>query len=134
MAVGAQRPERAQAAHVALAARGHALVQPVHLGRDLARHLVTVALFLFQRLVAPALELAETAVEPPGHALVDPERGPRQVLQEAPVMADQYQRRANGGQLFFQPFDRRQVEVVGRLVEQQDIRFRRQHAGERAAP
>ena len=32
-----------------------------------------------------------------------------------------------------QPFDRRQVEMIGRLVEQKYIRLRRQHARKRGA-
>ena len=36
-------------------------------------------------------------------------------------------------ELGFEPFDGRQVEMVGRLVEQQDIGLGRQHAGERGA-
>ena len=34
----------------------------------------------------------------------------------------------------FQPFDGRQVEMVGRLVEQQDVGLGRQHVGQRRAP
>ena len=34
----------------------------------------------------------------------------------------------------FQPFDGRQVEMVGRLVEDQDVGLRRQHARQRRAP
>ncbi len=37
-------------------------------------------------------------------------------------------------QLVLQPFDRRQVEMVGRLVEQQNVGLGRQHARERSAP
>ena len=35
--------------------------------------------------------------------------------------------------LALQPFDGRQVEMVGRLVEQQDIRLGREDAGQRGA-
>ena len=37
------------------------------------------------------------------------------------------------GQARLEPFDGRQVEVVGRLVEQQDVGRRRQHVGQRGA-
>ena len=48
-------------------------------------------------------------------------------------MADQHQSRAQALQFAFQPFDGRQVEMVGRLVEQQNVGLRRQHPGERRA-
>ena len=40
----------------------------------------------------------------------------------------------NDLQLFFQQFDRRHVEVVGRLVQQQDVRIMREGVGEGDAP
>ena len=54
-------------------------------------------------------------------------------VEEAPVVADQHQRRARSRELVLQPFDRRQVEMVGRLVEQQDVGLGREHARERGA-
>ena len=48
-------------------------------------------------------------------------------------MADEHDGRFHGAQLLFQPFDGRQVEVVGRLVEQQRVGLGRKHAGEREA-
>jgi hypothetical protein len=42
-------------------------------------------------------------------------------------------KRAALDQLAFQPFDGRQVEMVGRLVEQQDIRLWRHDAGQGCA-
>ncbi len=48
-------------------------------------------------------------------------------------MADEHERPALRREGCFQPFDGRHVEVVGRLVEQQDVRLRRQHPGERGA-
>ena len=46
-------------------------------------------------------------------------------------MADQHQRAALCGETRLQPLDGRQVEVVGRLVQQQDVRPGRQHVGQR---
>jgi hypothetical protein len=42
-------------------------------------------------------------------------------------MADDDQRRAAAGEFAFQPFDGGEVEMVGRLVQEQDIGRRRQH-------
>ena len=49
-------------------------------------------------------------------------------------MADQHDAGAQAGQLLFQPFDAGKIEMVGRLVQQQDVGFRRQHAGQSGAP
>ncbi len=46
-------------------------------------------------------------------------------------MADQHDGRLDRFQLGFQPLDGRQVEVVGGLVEQQNVGFRGHHAGQR---
>ena len=48
-------------------------------------------------------------------------------------MADEHQRASAARELGLQPFDGRQVEMVGRLVEQQDVGRGRQHAGQRGA-
>ena len=61
---------------------------------------------------------------------IEPHRGAAHALQEAPVVADQDDGRRRPFQLAFQPFDGRQVEMVGRLVEKQDVGRRRKHAGE----
>ena len=48
-------------------------------------------------------------------------------------MADDHQRGAAGIEIVLQPFDRCQVEMIGRLVEEKDIGRGRQHARERGA-
>ena len=60
-------------------------------------------------------------------------RAARNALQQAAVMADQHDARTHSGQFALQPFDTREVEMVGRLVEQQDVGRGRQCAGERGA-
>ncbi len=53
-------------------------------------------------------------------------------------MADEHQRAAAAGQFAFQPFDGREIEMVGRLVEQQDVGLEgastRASAARRASP
>ena len=56
------------------------------------------------------------------------------IFQEAPVVADQHHRRAGGLEHRLQALDADHVEMVGGLVEQENVGFRRQHAGERRAP
>ncbi len=48
-------------------------------------------------------------------------------------MADDDQRATPALQLAFQPFDGRQIEMVGRLVQQQDVGRGRQHPRQRRA-
>ncbi len=112
---------------------GNAVAQPVLLVDDLAVELVLVALFLGQYLVAPGLERAETAVDLPDLATVEPGGRARQVRQKTAVMADDDERAAAAVKLAFQPFDGGEIEMVGRLVQQQDIGRGRQHARQRRA-
>ncbi len=55
------------------------------------------------------------------------------VLQETPVVADQHHGRARGLEHRLQALDTDHVEMVGGLVEQENVGFGRQHAGERGA-
>ena len=126
----AQIGELANPAHVTLAPRRDAVAHPVLLGDDLAAELVLVAFLFFEHLIAPFLERRETALDAPRDAAIEPYGGARQSREEAPVVADQDQRGARIGEFAFQPFDRRQVEVIGRLVEQQDVGRRREYAGD----
>ena len=102
-------------------------------GDDLAVELVLLALFLGQQHVAPFLEMGKAALDPARGAAVEPDRRARQRRQKAPVVADDHQRGAAGVEIALQPFDGGEVEMIGRLVEQQDIGRRRQHARERDA-
>ena len=50
-------------------------------------------------------------------------------------MADEYEGAAKLRQAAFEPFDAGQIEMVGRLVEEQHVRLSGEHAGEcRLAP
>ena len=103
------------------------------LGDDLAGQLLLVPFLLFEEVVTPRLEPGKTLLDAAGLATVDPDGAPGEVGEKAPVVADQHQRRTQRFELVFQPFDGRQVEVVGRLVQQQDIGLGRQHASQRGA-
>ena len=129
----AQRLQLADPAHVALAPAGDAVAHPMLFGDDLAVKLVLLALFFRQQHVAPFLEMGKAALDPAGGAAVEPDRRARQRRQKAPVVADDHQRGAAGVKIALQPFDGGEVEMIGRLVEQQDIGRRRQHARERDA-
>ena len=129
----AQCVQAREALDVALAPRGHAVAQPVLLHDQFAVELVAVALLLLQRVIAPLLEMGEAAIEPAGDAAIEPDDGAGERFQQAPVMADEHEGGAQGGQFLLQPGDGGEVEMVGGLVEQQDIGAGRQHAGEGCA-
>ena len=119
---GADRARSPSAAHVALAPRGDAVAEPVLLRGDLAVELVAVALLLLEHRVAPGLEGGEALVEPAGDAAVEPDRRAATGVsrkRRSWLMRTSAERERR--QLAFQPLDGRQVEVVGRLVEQQDV-------------
>src|SRR5260221_9911594 len=68
----AQLVEIAEPLHIALAAAGDAVAQPVFLVDDFAVELVLLALFLRQHLVAPRFERGKSAVDLPDLAAVEP--------------------------------------------------------------
>src|SRR5208283_4509726 len=92
---------------------------------DAALGLVALALLLLKFAIAPGFELLKTCGEIARAAAVEPYGLAREILQEAAIVADQHQRRAQRLELFLQPEDRRQIEMVRRLVEQEDVGTRR---------
>ena len=84
-----QRPEIGEAALIAFAPGGDALVQPVGLGGDLAVQLVALQRLVLQECFTPGFELGKAAVQLVGAALVQPQRRAGQVFEKPPVMADQ---------------------------------------------
>src|SRR5690606_30341067 len=72
--------------------------------------------------------------EPPRLAAIEPHRGGGEVGEEAAVMADDHHGRARAGERLLEVLDRRDVEMIGRLVEEENVRFRRDHPGERCTP
>src|ERR1700689_1499080 len=129
----AQRIEIAEPLDVALATAGHAVAQPVLFIHDFAVELVLVALFFRQYFVAPGLEGDEAAIDLLDLATIEPGSRARQVRKEAAVMADNDERAAAAVELAFQPLDGGEIEMVGGLVQQQDIGRGRQHPGQRGA-
>ena len=119
---------------VALAPRGHAIAHPVLFHHDPPVELVLLQLFLFQHRIAPRLERGEPLLDSPRHPAIKPHRRARQPLEEPPIVADQHHRRPERIQLALQPLDRGQVEMVCRLVEQQNVRRGRQHPRQRRTP
>src|SRR5438270_12141159 len=113
--------EIAEPLDIALASTGNAVAQPVLLVDDSAVQLVLIALLLRQHLIAPGFECTEAAIDLPDLAAIEPGGRARQVGEESAVVADDDERAAPAVEFAFQPFDGGQIEMVGRLVEQQDI-------------
>ena len=68
----AQAMQGGEPLDIALAPPGHAIAEPMLFRDDLAVELVLVALFFFEHLVTPALEIRETAFDPAGLAAIEP--------------------------------------------------------------
>ena len=73
-----------------------------------------------------AHELGLTTVEPDG--LIG------HIAQKAAVMTDQHQRRINLPQRPFQPFNGRQIKMIGRLIQKQHFGLTGHSFGQRNAP
>ncbi len=119
---------------IALAPRGDAITQPILFRGDLAIKLMRRAFFFFERGVAPGLEFGKAAREDAGAAAIEPRCAARKILQKSPVVADDHESGAGDFQLRLEPLDRRQIEMIGRLVEKHNIGLRRERAGKRRPP
>ena len=103
------------------------------LGDDLAVELVGVALFLLEHLSRQASKSAKPwsirRVRPRSSQTVARDRFSRK--RRSWLISTSAERMPSD--LALQPFDGGQVEMVGRLVEQQDVGLGREHAGQRGA-
>src|SRR5262249_42329788 len=118
---------------IARPARGDAVAQPILLHRDFTSELMAFALLLLEHFVAPRFERLEALVEGPGNPAVKPYRAARDPFEQPTVVADQHDAGAHPGQFALEPFDAGKIKMIGRLVEQQDIRRRSQGAGQCSA-
>ena len=91
------------------------------------------------RALLATAQIVGVVAGPRGHlAAVDLDDACRQRAQEAAVVGDEDQAEFGVAKKLFQPCDRLDVEVIGRLVEQQHVgraheRLREQHAALHAA-
>ena len=131
---GPQRGQRPDPALVAFPPGRDAFHRPAGLGLDLAVQLVARLVLLGPDLVAPGLEGGEAFLLPADLTAVDPERGAGQLAEEGAVVRDHHEGLAGLGQVGFQPADRLDVEMVGRFVQQQQVRVLGQDLGQRGAP
>ncbi|MNN11259.1 hypothetical protein D3C81_1242120 [compost metagenome] len=130
----AHRLQRTHAAFVAGTAGLDALADPhFFLGQALVEQRVG-RLFRRQLLLLVHQEAGVVAVPVDQVAAVQFEDARGQALQEGPVVGDEQHRTVEAEQRLFQPGDGADVEVVGRLVEQQQVRFGDQRLGQQHAP
>ncbi len=130
----AQREQPPPPAFVARAAGGHAALQPIFLGLKPLLQAAVFGRLLVDDLGRPLLEPVEAAVALEQPAAVQPQQAAGQLAQEGAVVADHQDAAGESRQLLFQPLDGRQVEMVGRLVQQQQVRPGEQGARQRGAP
>ena len=121
-AFSAQVLQRAHPALIALAPGADAFDRPFRFGLDLAVQLVAGDVLVLPDLVAPELEILESLFLTTHLAPVDPKRGAGQVAQKRPVVRNQHIGGAGLGKFGLEPGDRLDVEVVGRFVEQHQLR------------
>ena len=133
-ALGAHFPQFFKPALIALAPRGYAALQPVRFQLQLRIQLFRSARFFGVNLFFPGFITAKAHFLASQRPPVQPQRRAGQAFQEGPVMADRDKGAIEAFQPAFQPVDRRQIEVIGRLVQQQQVGLHRQHAGKRGAP
>ncbi len=129
----AQRMQVAQPLLVPLAPPGHAVAHPVFLHEDFPPDLVPLQFLLFQDLIAPGFELGKPLVQHTCGAAIQPDGGSGNPFQQAAVMADHHDAGAHAGEFLLQPLDAGKVEMVGGLIQQQDVGFGGEDAGEGGA-
>src|SRR6185312_16740061 len=95
---------------------------PVFLGDDSAIELVLIAFLFGQHCVAPFFEMGKSTLKAARLSAIEPDRAARERRKKASIVADDHKRAAPGIEIPLQPFDRGEVEMIGRLVEKQDIR------------
>ena len=133
LAGGAQLDQLGKPAFVAAAPGGDAAQQPMFLGLELGIELGGVLGFLGGDPLRPFLEAAEADFGAAQRAAIQPQAVLGQPGQEGAVMADRQHAAVEAVQPVFQPFDGGDIEMVGRLVEQQQVRLFGQGADQRGA-
>ena len=132
-AIGPQGVQGARATFVAGAARSDRTIEGLGLALDCLRQsLQRLGLFLLD-LGRPFVEGGETLAEGADAAAFQPVAGLGDAVEEGAVVADDQDGEPGLDQLFLQQFDGEDVEVVGRLVEQQQIGLFSEGLGEGGA-
>ena len=118
---------------VALAPRGDAALQPVRFEPELGVELFGGARLLGEHRLHPRVEAAEADLLAADAAAIEPQGLARQPGEKGAVVADRDEGAGVAREPAFEPVDCGEVEVVGRLVEQQHVGVLRERAGDRGA-
>ena len=118
---------------VAAASSSDASLQPAKLERQLGIELVRRASFFLVGLFHPGLETAESDLRAPQVTAIEPQAALRQPGQECPVVTDDDECARVAVQPILQPLDAGEIEVVGRLVEEEHVGVLRQCSSDRRA-
>ena len=103
------------------------------LAHDLPVEFVALALLFLENRVAPIFKRRKTLIKPPCDTAIKPKRRPRQIGQEAAIMADQDERGFERCEFGFKPLDRGQIEMVRRLIQHQHVGFGRENTRQSGA-
>ena len=108
---------------VPLAPRGNATLKPMRFDLQLGIEALGSTRFfgidcLHPRLIAAKADFVAAQASP-----VEPQRLACQPGQKGSVVADDHKGALVAGQPVLKPFDRPKIEVVGRLIEQQQVGF-----------
>ena len=132
-AFGAHFLELREASLVAPPPSGDTPLQPMLFQLELGVEPLGVALLLGEDLLGPGVEPAIADLGAADRAAVEPQSLPGQPGQERAVVADNDERALEPVEPVLEPFDRHDVEMVGRLVEQQHVGILRQRANDSGA-
>ena len=119
---------------VAAATGGDPALEPVQFDGELGVELVGGARLLGIDALGPCLEAAKADFGPPDLAAIEPQAAFGQPGQEGAVVTDDDEGALETFEPILEPADRSQIEMVGRLVEQQHVRRLRQRPDDRRPP
>ena len=129
----AQRLKAAHASRVARAPRFHAAANPGFLLREELVELALAHRVVRERFGLALLVFAEVARIGRETPAVELEDSVRDTVEEAPVVRHEDHASGERGERLFQPLDRIDVEMIGRLVEQKQVGLEHQCPRERDA-
>ena len=118
---GAHLVELGQPALIATATGGDPAFKPVKFELELGVELVRGALLLGIDRLGPGIETAKADLRPAHLSPFEPQATLGQAGEEGSVVADDDEGTGETAEPVFEPVDRGEIEVVGRLVEEQDI-------------
>src|SRR3546814_8800818 len=112
---------------------GDAAFEPVRFDLQFVVELVGGAVFLGIDRLGPRLEAAVADLAAAQIAAIEPQGLARQPGEEGAIVTDDDERARKARQPVLEPFDRGEIEMVSRLIEQQYVGILRPRARDRGA-